>query len=44
MAGITGLLLPIMFTGFRIGRREGLFLLLCYAAYIAMLADRGLSS
>lgn len=43
MAGITALLLPIMFTGFRIGRREGVFLLLCYGAYIAMLADRSLS-
>jgi cation:H+ antiporter len=44
MAGMTGLLLPIMFTGFRIGRREGLLLLLCYGGYVAMLADRGLSS
>jgi len=43
MAGITALLLPIMFTGFRIGRREGLLLLFCYGAYIAALADRGLS-
>jgi len=44
MAGITALLLPIMFTGFRIGRREGVLLLICYAGYIAMLAGRGAAS
>ncbi len=44
MAGITGLLVPMMFTGFRIGRREGLFLLLCYAGYIGSLADRALTA
>lgn len=40
MTGVTALLLPIMHSGFRIGRREGLVLLLCYAAYVWALSDR----
>lgn len=40
MLGFTGLLLPIMHSGIRIGRREGVLLLLCYAAYIWVLSDR----
>ena len=34
MAGTAFLILPVMFTGWRIGRREGAALLLGYAAYI----------
>ncbi|MEX2580595.1 MAG: calcium/sodium antiporter [Verrucomicrobiales bacterium] len=37
MVGLSALLLAIMATGKRIGRREGAFLLLCYAGYTAFL-------
>jgi cation:H+ antiporter len=37
MLGVTLLLFPLMFTGMRINRWEGLFLLGCYAVYMALL-------
>ncbi len=40
MAGLTGLVLPFMYSGFRLGRREGALLLLCYSAYLAWMASR----
>lgn len=40
MAGLTGLVLPFMYSGFRLGRREGGLLLLCYATYLGWVADR----
>ena len=36
MLGVSLLLLPVMLTGWRIGRAEGAFFLLLYAAYIGM--------
>ena len=40
MAGLTGLVLPFMYSGFRLGRREGALLLLCYSAYLGWMASR----
>ncbi len=36
MAGTAFVLLPVMFTGWRIGRREGAAFLLAYAVYVAL--------
>ena len=36
MAGTAFVLLPVMFSGWRIGRREGAAFLLAYAVYIAL--------
>jgi len=41
MAGVSLLLLPVMFTGWRIGRGEGALFLLLYAGYIAAHFYRG---
>ena len=40
MIGMTALLLPMMYSGFRISRGEGILLLGCYGAYLAVLAQR----
>ncbi len=34
MIGISALLLPLMWTGFKVARWEGFVLLVCYAGYI----------
>ena len=39
MAGASLILLPVMFTGWRIGRREGVAFLVAYAVYIAVLYE-----
>ena len=39
MAGAALVLLPVMFTGWRIGRREGAAFLVAYAVYIAVLYE-----
>ena len=39
MVAATIVLLPVMLTGWRIGRREGLVFLLAYAIYIAVQFD-----
>jgi cation:H+ antiporter len=40
MLGVTLLLFPLLFTGLRINRREGAFLLATYAIYLTMLVIR----
>ncbi len=40
MLGFTLLLFPVMFTGMRIGRREGTLLLAAYGLYLALLLGR----
>ena len=42
MAAVMALLLPIMFSNWRIGRLEGLFFLVLYGGYIAMIYFRNL--
>ena len=39
MIGFTSLLIPFMWSGLRVGRREGAVLLACYAGYILWLAN-----
>jgi cation:H+ antiporter len=39
MIGFTALLIPFMWSGLRVGRREGAVLLTCYAGYILWLAN-----
>ncbi len=39
MIGFTSLLIPFMWSGLRVGRREGAVLLVCYAGYILWLAN-----
>jgi len=40
MVGMTAILIPIMYSGFRISRWEGLVLLLFYGGYLVFLAQR----
>lgn len=44
MIGFTALLIPFMWSGLRVGRREGFILLACYGGYIVWLANGAPSS
>lgn len=44
MIGFTALLIPFMWSGLRVGRREGAILLACYGGYILWLANGAPSS
>ena len=39
MIGFTALLIPFMWSGLRVGRREGAVLLACYGGYVLWLAN-----